>query len=665
MKTPYCKNDKHAYLSKPQYLHLSKGSKVEVTSKSEGLVGSWFEATVLKPPENPWSSHKSKRLALIEYVNLVNEEGTLLLREKVDQVLLRPLPPKFVVEVGDDFREGDLVDCFERDGWWTGIVQNVARVRVGDGNGGDDEKEERYVVEFEDPVHEIEFRKEDLRVHLDWMNGKWFRLRNDVLQELIVTQDGNATLANKSSRSGPEELVEPEHEVVTEISAELPVNEPTTLLDQKLSPCLSTGCQQETVSVECPDNSSTHSLPKKLKGPCVDPFVLPCTKSAELTIEDPNGASRCVAPGVGLRNSGISPLRDCHYKEIHERSVPNVRDSSHFKRGFKRRKTKKQIFVGIPTPLPETEVAEAVGIQKDQTMEDQSHIAVGRELSHEKRGEMQVDENVHKIPCMEEQTRESVGTEMTPEQQGEIQKAENIPRNPPLELEAVGTDVIYEEPGTSNLANEALVPVSEGAVVSPNEGRLGSSGSQVTSQSSPFVKKSPIWKAVEALEMLRLFPQKPHFKPLIDKKERSREGLAIGMMLTYASTVESVIKLSVHSPVSSFMDCLETLRILETHGFDTKTIERRVLKLHSLKGTQEQVDKKKKEVCSRISDLKHKNEKLVEDVYESARKVKFYRQQLTLALLEKEANELEITSLMTSLDVVDTVMESVPFDFVD
>ncbi|KAI4367414.1 hypothetical protein MLD38_023153 [Melastoma candidum] len=117
-------------------------------------------------------------------------------------------------------------------------------------------------------------------------------------------------------------------------------------------------------------------------------------------------------------------------------------------------------------------------------------------------------------------------------------------------------------------------------------------------------------------------------------------------MLTFASTV---VELSVHHPGSSFADCSETLRSLETHDFNTKTIERRVSKLLSIKRMQEKVDQKKKEVSSRVSDLKHKNEKLVEDVYASGRMIELYKERLTLALLENEANELEIASLMTGL----------------
>lgn len=155
------------YTNDKRYAHLLKGSKVEATSKAEGFLGSWFEATVIKSPEMPNSKFRSKRMTVIEYSDLLNEDASLFLRENVDCVMLRPVPPK--TEEDGGFEVGDVVDSFERDGWWTGKVDRVFK-----GEGG----EARYVVSFEEPKHEIEFGKDCLRLHLDWINGKWFRFWN-------------------------------------------------------------------------------------------------------------------------------------------------------------------------------------------------------------------------------------------------------------------------------------------------------------------------------------------------------------------------------------------------------------------------------------------------------------------------------------------------------
>lgn len=162
------------------YSYIYKGSVVEVTSEVEGYVGSWFEATVLTLPAQPKSKFRSKRQMHVEYTHLLSEKGRRPLRELVDVVLVRPLPP-LIVAVSDEggeekgeggFEVGDKVDTLDRDGWWAGVVGRVIR-RVEEGK-----EEDRYIVRFDNPVHEIEFRRDELRLHLDWRNGKWFVSRD-------------------------------------------------------------------------------------------------------------------------------------------------------------------------------------------------------------------------------------------------------------------------------------------------------------------------------------------------------------------------------------------------------------------------------------------------------------------------------------------------------
>lgn len=153
-----------------RYGHLLWGSKAEVTSKEKGLLGSWFLVTVVTPPENPASRSKKKRMTLVEYDTLVNEDGTMLLREKVDSLLLRPVPPRTLGDRG--FEVGDCVDAFEKDGWWTGVVERSVGVKK-------EGVEESYVMWFEESEVEVEFGRAELRLHLDWKDGKWYRLRDE------------------------------------------------------------------------------------------------------------------------------------------------------------------------------------------------------------------------------------------------------------------------------------------------------------------------------------------------------------------------------------------------------------------------------------------------------------------------------------------------------
>lgn len=70
---------------------------------------------------------------------------------------LRPPPPSTAKW---DFRVGDEVEANYNDGWWEGVVTDVL------GNG-------KFSVFFRASEDQIEFSKEDLRLHFKWVNGKW------------------------------------------------------------------------------------------------------------------------------------------------------------------------------------------------------------------------------------------------------------------------------------------------------------------------------------------------------------------------------------------------------------------------------------------------------------------------------------------------------------
>ncbi|PIN15558.1 hypothetical protein CDL12_11801 [Handroanthus impetiginosus] len=136
-----------------------KGAQVEVCLEEEGFRGSWYTATVLRPVSK--KSSKKPRLFL-EFHTLVTTDDdkntTQPLREAVDHILVRPIPPR---ESRRSFRVGEDVDAFHNDGWWEGIVIAVL-------DGGD-----RYSVFFRSSREQIEFSGYQLRLHREWVYGKW------------------------------------------------------------------------------------------------------------------------------------------------------------------------------------------------------------------------------------------------------------------------------------------------------------------------------------------------------------------------------------------------------------------------------------------------------------------------------------------------------------
>ncbi|KAL3814622.1 hypothetical protein ACJIZ3_015890 [Penstemon smallii] len=117
--------------------NFSPGAAVEVSSDEDGLEGAWFSGTI----------------------NLKDDDDdTKLLREEVDGLRLRPSPPD--VEIVDRFEALEQVEALYNDGWWVGVVAKVL-------------KDDKYYVYFESSDEKLKFRHSDLRVHQEWINGKW------------------------------------------------------------------------------------------------------------------------------------------------------------------------------------------------------------------------------------------------------------------------------------------------------------------------------------------------------------------------------------------------------------------------------------------------------------------------------------------------------------
>lgn len=129
---------------------FGKGTLVEVSSDEEGFQGAWFGATVV--------DRLSNGNYCIEYQSLRNDDDTEFLREEVDNLHIRPYPPEAAVV--DRFHILEEVDALYNDGWWVGVISKVL-----DG--------QKYIVYFRGTNEEMEFKHSDLRLHQEWIAGKW------------------------------------------------------------------------------------------------------------------------------------------------------------------------------------------------------------------------------------------------------------------------------------------------------------------------------------------------------------------------------------------------------------------------------------------------------------------------------------------------------------
>ncbi|XP_039005642.1 DUF724 domain-containing protein 6-like isoform X2 [Hibiscus syriacus] len=138
----------------------AKGTLIEVCSGEEGFRGPWYLATILESP--PKSISKKRKRPLVRYKALRAQDGSSPLTEYVDPDFIRPLPPNDKEDDLSCFEVNEIVDAWHRDGWWTGVVRKVL-------------EKAKYMVYFDNPPDVIEFDGKDLRVHWDWIDGKWVR----------------------------------------------------------------------------------------------------------------------------------------------------------------------------------------------------------------------------------------------------------------------------------------------------------------------------------------------------------------------------------------------------------------------------------------------------------------------------------------------------------
>ncbi|CAJ2649822.1 unnamed protein product [Trifolium pratense] len=88
------------------------GDKIEVCSKEEGFIGSYYEATIAACLEN--------KKYVVCYKTLLEDDESGPLKETLFPKDIRPIPPR--VRNYHRFQLNHKVDVFYNDGWWLGII---------------------------------------------------------------------------------------------------------------------------------------------------------------------------------------------------------------------------------------------------------------------------------------------------------------------------------------------------------------------------------------------------------------------------------------------------------------------------------------------------------------------------------------------------------------
>lgn len=126
----------------------------------------------------------------------------------------------------------------------------------------------------------------------------------------------------------------------------------------------------------------------------------------------------------------------------------------------------------------------------------------------------------------------------------------------------------------------------------------------------PFDKCSSLWESIESMEVFYKMPQRPHFRTLQHYRRDFREGMAIGLMVTFSTVVSSIGKLEISDHRRKFDEVLKTLAQLEVHGFHVQCICDRVLELIKMKEIQDQLVDERSTLEKQLGKEKRENELL-------------------------------------------------------
>eukprot|EP00253_Pinus_taeda_P001961 PITA_01961 len=130
------------------------GEGVEVSSDEAGFKGAWFPATFVKKAG-------SRNRFVIQYREFTEEgKPNTKLREIVDVPHIRPQPPDLN---GQSFCINEVVDAYDRHGWWKGVVKAIRP------------RSKKYVVYFQNTSEQREYNLKHLRVHQVWTDGNWVK----------------------------------------------------------------------------------------------------------------------------------------------------------------------------------------------------------------------------------------------------------------------------------------------------------------------------------------------------------------------------------------------------------------------------------------------------------------------------------------------------------
>ncbi|XP_037450844.1 uncharacterized protein LOC119321118 [Triticum dicoccoides] len=620
---------------------FSEGHQVEVSHFARNFSGSWNPATVLKVIG---ATH-----FLVQYMHIGKDDEPAT--EILDSQYIRPSRDITNMDSRYRFSPASHVEVLHEGGWWPAIIVKVLGSEIN-----------KYVVNLKnpktdmddvEPVDVLTVESTQLRPRFDWDGKNWPSLQNYVHEMHPFQKPSNGPQLTSRKRAIPAF-----YDDLDKVS-----NKPGSRHDKKLKDEDVTSEQISPVlSIRNENNEIIHK------------------QGTALALR--SGLSLPSLPQVAafgsLSSSTLAP--SCHLEQSSSEMiiVPSMAQS---------RQIQASLFGGFgePRPVPQGPLLGTRSLGSDfriiegsknalSGQGNQSTVGTGTELSRQmekcvsSQTTVALGENPETIQPMkgiaapakatEEDMSElpndlTAGCETLPEMD-ELSCIDPTSRKDIGGSQAGGRDDL-EQGGYTGEAHDSCCPLSESAAV--HESIMDTNGrisEPLASQHLPFVKTSPMWAHLEGLEIFRKAPQRPNFHQFEQHGQEVCEGLALGLMFSFAILAESINSLNALDDSRLLEQKMTGLALLEADGFDVKDLRARVeTMLHANNSCAELQDSIRK-LEEKIAHKETKDRELGTQVRSLAMAVHHHdlhaylmRIVMRSAITQKMNNAMEISRLKT------------------
>ncbi|RID47733.1 hypothetical protein BRARA_I04305 [Brassica rapa] len=638
-------------------LSVSQGSYIEVSSDEHYYATGnvWYHALLR---ENLASS-KRKKLSVLHLNPLSNEDYSPPLITTAFYRLIRPVPRLDPFpEVG--FEEGDMIDAAHKGGWWSGWVIKVL------------DRGERFLVylRFEPDVIEVE--RKDMRPHWVWKDEEWFRCEKRLLTESEFSSGTEVEVRTKVEPFGdiwaPAIIIKKNEDETLlvkygEENACRKINVPYSKirpsppsfgsrpfgLMENVDVLVECGwCPSVVCMVLCGDkytvllgrNKKSEDFDHSLLRPSMEwkDGVWQTKEKVSDRKESPHAAEESTRIRVKVRKTRSS-------SGTNVKNLPQTPVSS----GEIASKMANVVISENTLVTKKPEIAE--------TKESRSPIVLGvvaTTLLAKQAVKTPPRKKLKTVKSQKGSENDSVGVKAH-EKSNNRESVNKRKRGRPHKF-------ISKEP-KQKTGVSASDPMLHNAVVEKHVDVVETPKAKETTIVLPFVKKSPCWKVLESMEIFKAVPQRPHFNPLLECEEESREGDAIGAMVKFTGLLEKVSYIQVDDSVTEINRIKECFLKLEEHGFDVTAPCSRIDKLLSVKESQTWALEELKVAEREITENDNKRRKLEEDIEELPKKIVELQRQLALVKQEKVTKDKEIALMQSHAEILDQKVQNVEKEF--